>query len=322
MNIAESLPGGRGWNFISTWKMSDIGVQKGIAYYQEQPNIHKAIVEAVKAVEDAECYHSVGYGGLPNVEGVVELDAAYMNGDCLRAGGIMAVQNIKNPIEVAFELSHHKRNCFLAGKGAEKYALEHGFAQADMLSSEAKKQYEEMKKNAEQSEEQEAYDGHDTVCIIGRDEKGTMGCGVSTSGLFMKRPGRVGDSPIIGSGFYADSQVGAAAATGVGEDIMRGCLSFAIVDLMSRGYTAQKACEEVLSAHVRRLSGMEKDCGSMSVIAMDKDGNVGAATSLKEFAFVIGAVDGTRRLMIAEPGEHGMNVYEPNEEKRASYQDD
>lgn len=319
---AGSLLSRKGWNFISTWKMSEIGVEKGIAYYQEQPDIHRAIVEAVKEVEDAECYHSVGYGGLPNREGIVELDAAYMNGDSLRAGGVMAVHNVKNPIIAALELSHHKRNCFLAGKGAENYAVSHGCTEADMLSPAARERYEEQKQKQELLEEQEAYDGHDTVCIIGRDENGSMGCGVSTSGLFMKHPGRVGDSPIIGSGFYADSKVGAAAATGVGEDIMRGCLSYAIVDRISRGYTAQKACEEVLGEHVHRLSRMGSDCGSMSVIAMDKNGNIGAATNLKEFAFVVGSFDGTRRLMIVEPGKNEMKIYEPSEKRREDYKDD
>lgn len=284
-----------GWNFLSTWEMSETGIRRGIQRYKESGELECAVTEAVKAVEDEESFHSVGYGGLPNREGRVELDAAYMDGNTLGAGGVMAVHEIKNPIEAAMLLSHKKRDCFLAGEGAEKFARSQGLAFADMLSEEARRQYEEVKEKTK--EEMEAYQGHDTVCVIGRDEQGSMACGVSTSGLFLKHPGRVGDSPIIGSGFYADSQTGAAAATGVGEDIMKGCLSFAIVERMAAGQPVQQACEDVLRAHAEKLERLGGECGSMSVIAMDRKGNIGAATNLDRFPFVAGRYTGEHKLM-------------------------
>src|SRR5699024_4367396 len=99
-----------------------------------------------------------------------------------------------------------------------KYASYEGLPCRNMLTESSRKRYEEEKKEQMKEEERRAYEGHDTVCIIGRSREGSMACGVSTSGLYMKEPGRVGDSPFIGSGFYADSEAGAAAATGMGED--------------------------------------------------------------------------------------------------------
>lgn len=316
-----SLMKENGWNFISTWRMSECGIETGQKAYEREENIHRAVVEAVKAVEDAPEYHSVGFGGLPNREGEVELDAAYMNGDTLRAGGVMAVQNMKNPIEAAYRLSLGQRNNFLAGEGAVQYGRRQGLVFTDMLTAEAREQYEKSEINEEELEHQEAYDGHDTVCIIGRDAQ-TMCCGVSTSGLFLKHPGRVGDSPFIGSGFYAASGCGAAASTGVGEDILRGCLAFAIVERLAEGIPVQKACEEVLRKHTERLRQLDGDSGSMSVIAMDPEGNVGAATNLKMFPFVVGDLKGQRRVMAVCPGENGMDIFEPTEKWWEVYQGD
>ena len=115
-----------------------------------------------------------------------------------------------------------------------------------------------------------------------------MIAGTSTSGLFMKEPGRVGDSPIIGSGFYADARFGAAAATGLGEDIMRGCLSYEIVSLMKRGLSPREACEEALRGLVERKLALGEDEGSISLIAMNPRGEYGAATTLRIFPFVAG----------------------------------
>ena len=287
------------WSMIATWRMALEGVRSGTRILREHGNIHQAVVNAVTEVEDDENFQSVGYGGLPNRNGEVELDAAYMNGDTLDAGGIMAVQNIKNPIQVAYTLSKYKRNCFLAGTGAMKFAQEHHFIMQDMLAPSARKRYEEMKVNLEEMVQQEAYQGHDTVCVIGRDDNGSMACGVSTSGLFLKQPGRVGDSPIIGSGFYVDSEIGGAAATGVGEDIMKGCLAFSIVEKLKLGTEVQRACEEVLNHHEENMMKRNGSVGSMSVIAMDKNGHVGAATNLDIFPFSVGDADGNCQVLAA-----------------------
>lgn len=305
---------------VATWKMAFEGVQKGQNLLKKGETIHRAVIEAVKMVENNPSYHSVGYGGLPNCEGNVELDAAYMDGDTLGFGGIMGVKNLKNPIEVAYDLCHYKRNSLLAAGGAEAYAKEHGYEFSNMLTDEIKKRYEEQEKSID-TERLEAYGGHDTVCVIGNNG-GSVVCGVSTSGLFMKLPGRVGDSPIIGSGCYADSEIGAAAATGVGEDIMKGCLSFAIIEKIKNHVPVQQACEEVLKGHIARLKRSGHCPGSISVIAMDMDHNIGAATNKKAFPFVVGDMEGKTVLYAAINETDKMSVICPTQSWIDHYQGD
>lgn len=319
---AASLLEEKKWSFVSTWRMSEEGIREGIYTLQRGGNIQQAAVNAVKIVENDERFTSVGYGGLPNREGKTELDAAFMDGDMLQAGGVMAVSRIKNPIEAAFLLSGYKRNCFLAGKGAEQFAKSKGLDLEDRTSPSAKRAYEHASFSPEELENQEAYSGHDTVCVIGRDDAGKMVCAVSTSGLFLKHPGRVGDSPMIGSGFYADSDIGAAAATGVGEEIMRGCLSFAVTEFMRQGLPVQKACEAALERHKRKIERMGKESASMSVIAMDAEGNIGAATNLPVFPFVAGKTDGELRIMAAVPENGRMKIFEPEKEWWKQYEGD
>lgn len=307
------------WNFIATWRMSLEGVRRASRLMGSGGSLERAVVEAIKAVEDEASYCSVGYGGLPNRNGEVELDAAYMDGDTLKAGGIMAVRDIKNPVEVACALSKYDRNCFLAGEGAVMFARQHQFELRNMLAPEAGERFREVKIRTDMPEGLEAYDGHDTVCVIGRDAGGSVACGVSTSGLFLKHPGRVGDSPVIGSGFYADSCAGAAAATGVGEDIMRGCLSHAIVRQMADGCPAQEACEKVLADHTANLRRIGGSCGSMSVIAMDREGGVGAATNLPLFPFVVGNAAGECHVMAVKQEDGRITVIEPDEEEWKMY---
>lgn len=269
---------------IATWKMSLEGVHLGNECLKKGKEAGDAIEKAIQCVENEVAFCSVGYGGLPNIEGNVELDSAYMDGETLGYGAIMAAHNIKNPIRVARHLANHQVNCVLAGRGAEQYAEKNGFEMCNMLTPSSKKRWLER---LTQQQELKAYDGHDTVCMIAKDVSGKMASGVSTSGLFMKSPGRVGDSPIIGSGFYCDQEIGAAAATGLGEDIMRGCLSIRLLDLVQAGMDVQKACDYVLDEHMKRMKRAKRECDAISLIAMDKDGNYGATTNIDAFPYVV-----------------------------------
>lgn len=306
---------------VATWKMSYEGAEKGAELLKNSAPVHKSILAAIKTVEDNPEYVSVGYGGLPNINGEIELDAAYMDGDTLGFGGIISAKDIKNPIEAAYDLSRYQRNCLLAGAGAIEYAKEKGFAFQDMHTPKCRKRYEEADKHIDM-ELLEAYDGHDTVCVIGRDANASMACGVSTSGLFLKRAGRVGDSPIIGSGLYADSEIGCAAATGVGEDIMKGCLSYAIVARMEQGIDVQTACETAMQRHLDRLVRGGHKAGSMSVIAMDAHGNVGAATSDVEFPFVVADDEYRCHIYVASRKNGVHKVFEADEKWVAEYTGD
>ena len=223
---------------IATWRMAKEGIEQGFEQLNQNGKASDAIETAIKAVEDFPYYKSVGYGGLPNEDQVVELDAGYMDGDTFDVGAICAIKDFANPISIAKKLSEEKVNNILVSYGAEKYAREHHFEEKEMLTDRAKAFYRKKKKELEQqAQELKPYDGHDTVGMVCLDENGTVVAGTSTSGLFMKKPGRVGDSPFVGSGFYADSEVGGATATGLGEDLMKGCISYEIVRLMKEGLT-------------------------------------------------------------------------------------
>ena len=275
---------------IGTWRMSHEGISAAHALLQNGAQAGEAVIRAITAVEDCPDYTSVGYGGLPDCEGHVMLDAAYMDGKTLRYGGVMSVENVRNPILAARLLCGRETNCLLAGRGAEQFAVEHGLEMRDMRTEASMKRWRE--ETVKEPEKLTAYRGHDTVCVLALDEDGNLVAGTSTSGLFMKAPGRVGDSPIIGSGFYADARYGAAAATGLGEDIMRGCLSYEVVSLMRGGVSPQAACEQALRGLVERKLDLGEDAGSISLIALAPDGGFGAATTLPIFPFAAGDENG------------------------------
>lgn len=277
---------------IATWRMAKEGIEQGFEQLNQNGKASDAIETAIKAVEDFPYYKSVGYGGLPNEDQVVELDAGYMDGDTFDVGAICAIKDFANPISIAKKLSEEKVNNILVSYGAEKYAREHHFEEKEMLTDRAKAFYRKKKKELEQqAQELKPYDGHDTVGMVCLDENGTVVAGTSTSGLFMKKPGRVGDSPFVGSGFYADSEVGGATATGLGEDLMKGCISYEIVRLMKEGLTPQEACEKAVNDLDVSLKKRRTVAGDLSVVAMNNKGEFGCATNIDGFSFSVATSD-------------------------------
>jgi len=278
-----------GFAIISTWKMSYAGLIAGYESLKGGANVKEAIRAAIHVVEDDESVDSVGYGALPNQDGVMEFDASYMDSETGRFGSVMALRGYAHPIDVAMGLSDRRLNCQLVGQGAAKFAQENGFATKEMLTDAARKRYleEKGKKDGEEGILTLTDEGHDTVgvCAV-RD--GHIGVGVSTSGLFMKEEGRVGDSPIIGSGFYCEKGIGAAAATGVGEDILRGVLCYETIRLMGEGQSPVDACRGALSRFFTKMKEYGDEPRSIALIAISKDGQCGAATNADEFAFVYG----------------------------------
>ena len=277
---------------IATWRMAKEGIEQGFEQLNQNGKASDAIETAIKAVEDFPYYKSVGYGGLPNEDQVVELDAGYMDGDTFDVGAICAIKDFANPISIAKKLSEEKVNNILVSYGAEKYAREHHFEEKEMLTDRAKAFYRKKKKELEQqAQELKPYDGHDTVGMVCLDENGTVVAGTSTSGLFMKKPGRVGASPFVGSGFYADSEVGGATATGLGEDLMKGCISYEIVRLMKEGLTPQEACEKAVNDLDASLKKRRTVAGDLSVVAMNNKGEFGCATNIDGFSFSVATSD-------------------------------
>lgn len=297
------------WGMIATWRMAAEGVEKGAHMLAEGQNAGDAIETAIREVEDFPYYKSVGYGGLPNEEMEVELDAAYMDGDTLDIGAVAAIKDYANPVSIARRLSHEKVNSMLVGEGAEKFAHKEGFERKNMLTDRAKAHYRNRVKE-QREQELKPYSGHDTVGMVCLDSAGKVTAATSTSGLFMKKKGRVGDSPIAGSGFYADSEVGGASATGLGEDLMKGCISYEIVRLMKEGLHPQEACERAVNLLDQELKERRGKAGDLSLIAMNKAGQWGVATNIEGFSFAV-AVEGQEpKVYLVRRGEDGHCSFE------------
>ena len=255
--------------------------------------MEEALITLIKDVELNENFHSVGYSGLPNEDGIVECDAAMMNGDNLHFGAVAGLRNIRSAVSVARTLMDRSYNNFLVGEGALKHAIAMGFKEEEMLTEEAKRRWVE-----ERAKDPKVYKGHDTVCGLIAEE-GRVIAGTSTSGLFMKKVGRVGDSPLVGPGLYADSDIGAAAATGVGEDIIKGTLSYAIVSLISEGLSVQDAAIKAVMDLDAKLRAKGEEPRDFSVIAVEKSGAWGAASNIAEFPFIVSEESGETSMYVA-----------------------
>lgn len=297
------------WGTIATWRMADDGVQLATDLLRNHGSAADAVETAIKTVEDYPFYKSVGYGGLPNAEGILEMDAAFMEGDTFKIGAVAGIVDVKNPISVARRLCDEKFNSFRVGAGATQYAVLEGFERKNMLTERAKKIWEKRLDEMAKTN-LSPYDGHDTVGVVSLDQCGSMCAGTSSSGLFMKKPGRVGDSPLSGSGFYVDSEIGGAAATGLGEDLMKGCLSYEIVRKMGEGMTPQEACDEAVYSFHHKLKARYGKAGAFSLIAMNKEGAWGVATNV-EFTFSVSSNNEKSEIFLANMGENNQTVIQP-----------
>lgn len=293
---------------IGTWRMVLDGIAKANKSLIMNASAIDAIEEAIIDVEDNEKFISVGYGALPNILGKVQLDAAIMDGTTYDIGAIGAIENYKNPISIAKSLLKNEYNNFLVGKGAENYAKAAGFKKTNLLTKQAKKRYKDKKLDL--SKGLEVYKGHDTVGVVALDRNNNIAAATSTSGLFMKHEGRLGDSALIGNGFYADSKIGGATATGVGEDIMRGVLSYEIVRKIKDGISPMDACKFAVDELVSSMEKMNKEARDISVIAIDKLGRWGAYTNQKHFSFVVAEGGGDPIVYIASNVDGSFSIKE------------
>ncbi|WP_341226763.1 N(4)-(beta-N-acetylglucosaminyl)-L-asparaginase [uncultured Arcticibacterium sp.] len=226
---------------------------------------------------------SVGYGGRPDRDGKVTLDACIMDWE-MNAGSVAFLQGIKHPLSVARRVMEKTPHVMLAGAGAQQFAIEEGFEVEDILTEEAEKQYKEWVKTADYKPVANI-ELHDTIGLMAIDKGEKLAGACTTSGMAYKMHGRVGDSPIIGAGMYVDDEIGGAVATGVGELVLKTCGSFLIVELMRQGRSPQEACEE----GVKRIASKLKDFEQFQVgfLAIDKTGNHGAYAIQKGFNYAI-----------------------------------
>lgn len=222
------------------------------------------IIDAVKEIEDNPKYPNVGRFSHPNENGEIQLDAAYMDGEG-RIGAVIETSHIKNPIEVAYSLSKYNENIVLCSEGADKYALKNGFNLKDKL---------------EICKEDIKTDSHDTFGVI-QVLNGKFKLAITTSGRKGKMLGRVGDTPLVGSGFYAEDDIGACIATGDGEAVLRNVMAKEVVDRLLMGESVEGICKRVIEKGIQKIGYR----AILSLVAVDADGNYDTYSTFEVFPF-------------------------------------
>lgn len=285
-----------------------------------------AIEAAANHVEDDPEDMSVGYGGAPNADGVVQLDSSFMDGRSYSAGAVASLENIRHPSSVARVVMEHTDHVLMVGPGALEFAKMWGFEEEDLLTEKARKAWLTWRENLNANDPwgppshlrgiqepppgafYETYDSeawqHGTVNVLAIDAEGHLAGSTTTSGWAWKIPGRVGDSPIIGAGLYVDGEVGAAGAVGRGEDAIKACASYHIVMRMREGRSPQDACMDTLQMIVERYRRVNPAFfPGEHFVAISKDGEVGCATMSGKAHLTVIDVEGLR--VIEGPGLRG-----------------
>lgn len=235
-----------------------------------------AVEQGVRLTEADPSERSIGYGGRPDRDGKVTLDACIMD-EHANIGSVAALQNIKHPISVARAVMDKTPHVMLVGEGALQFAQNQGFQQENLLTEESEKEWKEWLKTS-RYEPVVNIENHDTIGMIALDSFGNLSGACTTSGMAYKMHGRVGDSPIIGAGLYVDNEIGAATATGHGEEVVRTVGSHLVVELMRQGKSPQKACEEAVNRIIKFTKNRGKSLDNIQVgfIALNKRGDYGS----------------------------------------------
>ena len=272
---------------ISTWNH---GIPANAAAWEILANggaAIDAVEQGVRVPEGDPESTSVGYGGLPDRDGNVTLDACIMD-EKGNAGSVCFLQNIKHPISVARKVMDETPHVMLAGEGALKFALANGFEQEDLLTPASRKAWEEWKQKSNYRPIINV-ENHDTIGMLAIDQQGNISGACTTSGLAYKMHGRVGDSPVIGAGLFVDNEIGGAVATGMGEEVLKTLGSFLIVELMRQGRTPQEACEE----GIRRIVAKKGENPDIQIgyLAISKQGEIGAYGIHRGFNYALQTAD-------------------------------
>lgn len=290
-----------------------VGIETAVQVLRDGGTAVDAVEAGIRLVEANPDDHTVGYGGFPNLLGEVTLDASIMNGRTLESGAVGAVKGYLHVISIARQVMETLPHVFLVGDGAERFAAEMGFTQQDLLTEEAHTIWaQRLQKDmppdvfAHLQEQTDLRDwvrlatdperAKGTVNFIAQDSNGDIACGVSTSGWAWKYPGRLGDTPIIGAGNYADNRYGAAACTGMGEMAIRGATAHSLVFYMKMGLSLEEAGARAMD-DLNDLDG--RFLSVMNIIALDKDGRPAGFTSSRGRTYIYQTSDMT------EPAEVG-----------------
>lgn len=287
---ARSASGAR---VVSTW---DFGVGANQVAWKTLSTGGSAL-DAVEAgarwAESDLCNPTVGRCGNPDRDGVLSLDASIMDGDG-RCGSVAALSDIAHPVSVARRVMEQTPHVMLVGEGAQQFAVQQGFERRKLLTPEAEKAWREWLKTAQYTPEINAErrsrpgdsSNHDTLGMLAIDAQGRLAGACTTSGMAWKMHGRVGDSPIVGAGLYVDNEVGAATASGVGEEMIRNAASFLVVELMRQGRSPAEACREAIARVVRKRPEASKTL-QVCFLALNKHGEVGAYALHRGFVYAV-----------------------------------
>lgn len=288
---------------ISTW---DAGIEANKAAWKVLRNGGRALdaVEQGVMVTESSLNCCVGLGANPDRDGHVTIDACIMD-EHANCGSVAFLERIKHPISVARRVMEKTPHVMLVGEGAQQFAVAEGFPlEPDKLSDDAKKSYENWLKkseykpviNIENSKKSTAAVvptrlengdwNHDTIGMVAMDAQGNLSGSCTTSGMAFKMRGRLGDSPIIGAGLYVDNEVGAATATGQGEDVIRICGTHLVVELMRQGLSPENACKKAVERIIRIKGAKAKEI-QVGFIAINKRGEYGGYCIQKGFNFAV-----------------------------------
>lgn len=279
---------GRGYGgpvVVSTWNH---GVQANAEAWQVLQNGGSALDAAERGVMVTEAdpeITSVGYGGFPDRDGRVTLDACIMDHKS-RCGSVAVLEHIKHPVAVARKVMEDTPHVMLAGEGALQFALAKGFKKEKLLTARAEKAWKKWLKKGEYRAVPNI-ENHDTIGLLVLDASGKLAGACTTSGMAWKMKGRIGDSPIIGAGLFVDSDAGAACATGVGEAVIRTAGSAMVVEMMRQGYEPEKACEEVVKRILKKHPDALREQLQVGFLALRKDGLWGGYSVLPGFNYAV-----------------------------------
>ena len=274
---------------VSTWNHGLAANEAAWAILSAGGYALDAVEAGVKVPEADPGVMTVGYGGLPDRNGKVTLDACIMD-EKGRAGSVAFLEHIKHPVSVARLVMEKTPHVMLVGKGALDFALKNGFKKENLLTPASKNAWKKWLKTDREFKpviniENEILENHDTIGMLALDSDGRLCGACTTSGMAFKLHGRVGDSPILGAGLYVDGEVGGAVATGSGELVMKTLGSFLVVELMRGGYTPDEACREAVERIVKKIPDHQKH--QIGYLALNTDGLVGGFAMQRGFDYAI-----------------------------------
>jgi N4-(beta-N-acetylglucosaminyl)-L-asparaginase len=304
---------------VSTWDFGKAANTEAWKILQANGRAIDAIEKGARVTEADQSNKTVGYGGYPDRDGRVTLDACIMDehGNC---GSVMCLEHIKHPISVARLVMEKTPHVILVGEGALQFALANGFKKENLLTPDSEQAWKEWLKKSQYNPimniENKSYnqnlpspdffpgsiDNHDTIGMLALDSQNNLSGGCTTSGMAFKMHGRVGDSPVIGAGLFVDNEIGAATSTGVGEEVIKCVGSHLVVEYMRQGYSPQEACKKVVERIAKRDPQKAKTI-QIGFLAIDKQGNYGAFALQKGFSYAVKSAN--QEIVI--PGESYFN---------------